>query len=84
MSIEKAESLAVESARHWRMLAAQERERLTWDKTCLPAIAEARATTYENAARAIELGEETGVAHCACHLITMKACSERAASRRKP
>lgn len=84
MSIEKEESLAVESARHWRMLATQERERLSWDKTLLPALAEVRATMYENAARAIELGEETGVAHCACHLLTMKACAERAASRREP
>jgi len=69
-------------AEHWRALAAQQRERLSWDKTLLPAIAEARARTYEGAARSIELGEETGVPHCACHLIPMKACAERAAAVR--
>ena len=67
---------------HWRALAAQERARLSWDKTAHSSVVEARARTYEGAARSIELGAETGVPHCACHLIPMSACAERAAGVR--
>jgi len=69
-------------AGHWNALAAQERARLQWDKTALPALVETRAKLYEGAARSIELEAATGVPHCACHLIPMKACAERAAAVR--
>jgi hypothetical protein len=78
-----AEEDDADHAAHWRALAAQERERLSWDKHALPAIVESRAKMYEGAARSIELGAETGVPHCACHLIPLKACAERAAGERK-
>ncbi|MFA6094160.1 MAG: hypothetical protein WC986_14575, partial [Elusimicrobiota bacterium] len=56
-------------AAEWRLLADQERKRPEWDHCYLPALAERKAKLYEDTARAIELEEKTGVAHCACHLI---------------
>lgn len=71
-----------EAIAHWRMLARKERERLTWDKSYLPQLAEAKAETYQNAALSLELGDKTGVAHCACHLIPLTECAERVTRRR--
>lgn len=56
------------AAKWWRKLAKQERERPSWDKHYLPAIANAKAETFENAAKSIELTAKTGHFHCACCL----------------
>lgn len=48
------------SAAAWRKLAQEQRERLAWDKTLLPAIANARIATYEATAHRIEHRIEVG------------------------
>jgi hypothetical protein len=65
------------AAAHWRQLAKDERAKLTWDKHLLPAIAEARAKSYEGAALAIEKTAATGIPHCACHIIPLADCARR-------
>jgi hypothetical protein len=71
------------AATHWRLLAKKERERLSWDKYLLPAIAEERARSYENTALAIEKSAVTGIDHCSCHLIPRTQCAERAMAVRR-
>ena len=71
-----------EAAAHWRKLAKEEMDRLSWDKHLLPSIAQSRAATYEAAAQSIELGATTGIPHCACHLIPLAQCAELARRKR--
>lgn len=71
-----------EAAAHWRKLAKEQMDRLSWDKHLLPAIAQSRAATYEAAAQSIELTAKTGVPHCACHLIPVAKCAELKAKKR--
>jgi hypothetical protein len=71
-----------QAAKYWRALAKKELERLNWDKYAHPSTINARAATYEAAAKALEMELATGTPHCACHLIPMKTCAENAVRRR--
>jgi hypothetical protein len=71
------------SARRWEVLAEQERKRKELDaRYGSTAAHDARIKLYENAAKALRLGDVTGVAHCACHLIPMEECARRSTCRR--
>lgn len=65
-----AKSTLTENAvEHWRELARIERAALR------PSLASRhRAELYDRTAEAIELTRETGIGHCACHLISYAAC----------
>jgi len=82
-SKEEERSLITEAIEHWRILAATELKRLTWDKTALPSVSKSRAKTYEDTAKALELELKTGISHCSCHLITTTACQEQAQRKKK-
>jgi hypothetical protein len=73
-----------EAAQHWEMLAQQQREardhavKAGWGH---PAPYNARIKTYENTAKVIRLQEETGQAHCVCHLVPSLQCPRRPKQR---
>lgn len=73
-----------EHAEQWRALARAELERLTWDKHAVPTAVRARAATYEAAARSIELTDETGKFHCACHLRAVEDLEREARLKADP
>jgi hypothetical protein len=55
-----------EAAQGWEHFAEH-------DPTCNAALAE----SCRNAAKSLRLEEQTGVVHCACHLIPMEQCRQR-------
>ena len=73
-----------EAIDHWRKLAADQLEQIKWDRHCCVDAAKARAQTYENAARSIELSEYHGEPYCACCLIPIRVHWERVYAKRHP
>lgn len=69
--------MAEESAEIWNRLAKQEREKLNWDKHAIPQAVNARATMYENTAKAVIKGYEMNEPYCVCHVEPMRICAQR-------
>jgi len=71
------------AAKRWEALADSERERKKLDaRYGSTAAHDARIKMYENAAKSLRMSDETGIAHCSCHMIPMSECAARARRRR--
>lgn len=66
-----ASAYAAEAASHWEDLASQADRMADWEETQLgwaPGANRHKAKTYRDAAKALRLEAETGIAYCVCCL----------------
>lgn len=72
------------AADHWDRLADQEEAMSTWKRQrgldlSAPgqSSGDRRAESYRRCAKSLRLEAETGIPHCACHLVPVTACPVR-------
>lgn len=74
---------AEKAAKHWERLADDAERAAAWDRSrgydASPpgqSPGDHRARLYRDAAKSIRLTDQSGIAHCACHLVPMTQCAE--------
>ncbi len=74
----------LDAAAGWDLLAKSMDEQVAYatERGHFPDVYKRNAAMYRNTAEALRREAATGVPFCACHLLTMQACAERAQRER--